>query len=180
MFQARILKGRNCIQDILYAVLYGRPPAHSDRQAAFSKHGLFGMFLVRKGGAQIPEVTFKKCKYVKGQQISEGSSIKYHNCQKFAMQTCTRICSGGPTAIPLTPHKPNHDLSLSNWLSNTYIEYLVHQEKSHGLFSSSVWLSTENFENLSRGWETVVASCSVLVRARSIGVERPQRQIVAQ
>lgn len=96
MFQAGILRERNFIQDILYAVLYGRPAAHSDRQPAFSKHGLFGTFLVRRGGAQIPEVTFKKNKYVKGQQISEGSSIKYHNCPKFAMQTCARICSGGP------------------------------------------------------------------------------------
>lgn len=96
MFQAGILRERNFIQDILYAVLYGRHAAHSDRQAAFSKHGLFGTFLVRRGGVQIPEVTFKKNKYVKGQQISEGSSIKYHNCQKFAMQTCARICSGGP------------------------------------------------------------------------------------
>lgn len=40
MFQARILKVRNCIQGILCAVLYGRPAAHS-YQAAFSKHGLY-------------------------------------------------------------------------------------------------------------------------------------------
>ena len=102
MFQVRILKVRNCIQEILYTVLYGRRAAHSDRQAAFIKHGLFGTFLVRKGGAQIPEVTFKKCKYVKGQQLSEGSSLKYHNCQKFAMQTCARMFSCGPNRY--TPH----------------------------------------------------------------------------
>lgn len=65
MFQAGVLRERNFIQDILYAVLYGRPAAHSDRQPAFSKHGLFGTFLVRRGGVQIPEVTFKKINTLK-------------------------------------------------------------------------------------------------------------------